>query len=88
MTAFAARHDGWLLDPHLAYVSADTMRATGLGKVYKLIDVLPFKEKGLRAASRARDVGTLTIKKRGVTSHPRRCVRACASPAARRRPSS
>jgi hypothetical protein len=35
-----------------------------------VVDVLPFKEKALRAALRARDVGPLTIKKRGVTITP------------------
>ena len=52
VTAFAAAYDGWLLDPHLAYVSADSVAATGLGEAYELIDVLPFKEKALRAALR------------------------------------
>ena len=50
VTAFAAAYDGWLLDPHLAYVSADAVRPTALGRAYELIDVLPFKEKALRAA--------------------------------------
>lgn len=70
VTAFAATYDGWLLDPHLAYVSADTVHPTGLGRAYELIDVLPFKEKALRAALASRDVGTLTIKKRGIDITP------------------
>jgi hypothetical protein len=70
VTAFAAAYDGWLLDPHLAYVSSDTVRATALGRAYELIDVLPFKEKSLRASLRSRDIGVLTIKKRGVDVTP------------------
>jgi SAM-dependent methyltransferase len=70
VTAFAASYNGWLLDPHLAYVSADSLHTTGLGRGYQLVEILPFKGKALRAALRARDIGTLTIKKRGVDVTP------------------
>ncbi|MGI8433992.1 MAG: THUMP-like domain-containing protein [Nocardioidaceae bacterium] len=68
--SFAALCNGWLLDPHLAYVSADDLHLTGLAKVYRVLERLPFKEKALRAALRARDIGSLTIKKRGVMLTP------------------
>ncbi|MEP6665133.1 MAG: SAM-dependent methyltransferase, partial [Nocardioidaceae bacterium] len=70
VTAVAARVKGWLLDEHLAYVSSDHLVRTPLARAYEVIDVLPFKEKQLRAALRARDVGPLTIKKRGVQVTP------------------
>lgn len=70
VTGFSALYSGWLLDRHLAYVSSDAFHATGLGRGYELVEVLPFKEKALRAALRARDIGTLTIKKRGVDVTP------------------
>ena len=70
VTAFAAAYDGWLLDQHLAYVSSDTVRATALGRAYELIEVLALQGEGLRAALRARDIGTLTIKKRGIDVTP------------------
>ncbi len=70
VTAVAADVAGWLLDPHLAYVSSDLNRPSRLARVYAVQDVLPFKEKQLRAALRARGVGPLTIKKRGVQVTP------------------
>jgi SAM-dependent methyltransferase len=67
---FAESVDGWLLDPHLAYVSANEHRATRLGTAYRVREALPFRDKALRAALRARDVGSLVIKKRGVSITP------------------
>ncbi|MBA2560000.1 MAG: SAM-dependent methyltransferase [Propionibacteriales bacterium] len=70
VTAVASQMSGWLLEEHLAYVSADRLSPTPLTRAFEVIDVLPFKEKALRAALRARDIGPLTIKKRGVTVTP------------------
>jgi SAM-dependent methyltransferase len=67
---FAAAVEGWLLDPHLAYVSAARRRTTPLGAAYRVIETLPYREKALRAALRARDIGRLEIKKRGVAVTP------------------
>jgi SAM-dependent methyltransferase len=67
---FAATVDGWLIDPHLAYVSANEPRATPLGRSYRVIEALPYREKALRAALRARDIGALQIKKRGIAITP------------------
>ena len=58
------------LDAHLAYVSSDEERPGPLVRAYEVLDVLPFREKALRAALRARHVGPLTIKKRGVSVTP------------------
>jgi hypothetical protein len=68
--AVAAAVDGWLLDPHLAYVSGYHRRALPIAKGYEVLEVLPYQEKQLRSALRARDVGSLTIKKRGVGVAP------------------
>jgi hypothetical protein len=62
--------DGWLLDEHLAFLSSDRLVATPFATAYEVLDVLPFQEKRLRAALRARDVGPLTIKKRGISVTP------------------
>jgi hypothetical protein len=70
VTAVTAIVDGWLLDEHLAYVSSDRVVRTPFGRGYLVEDVLPFKEKQLRAALRARGIGPLTIKKRGVQVSP------------------
>ncbi len=61
----AAGLDGALADPRIAYVTSDTLRATPFAKAYAIEDVMPFSVKRLRAALRARDIGILTIKKRG-----------------------
>ncbi|MGH3507247.1 MAG: THUMP-like domain-containing protein, partial [Nocardioidaceae bacterium] len=58
------------LDPHLAYVSGDAGRDLPYARCYEVREVLPYKEKHLRAALRAHDVGPLTIKKRGVDVSP------------------
>jgi predicted RNA methylase len=70
VTAVCATVDGWLLDEHLAYVSGDRKVVSPFARAFEVLDVLPFKEKQLRAALRARDVGPLTIKKRGVSVAP------------------
>ena len=74
VTAVAAEVDGWLIDPHIAYVSSDRLMATPFATAYEVVDELPYREKPLRAALRARDVGALTVKKRGVDIVPDRLV--------------
>lgn len=61
----AARVDGALIDPAIAYITADRLTPTPFARAYEIEDVLPFSVKRLRAALRERGVGTLTIKKRG-----------------------
>ncbi|HEY7042563.1 MAG TPA: SAM-dependent methyltransferase [Nocardioidaceae bacterium] len=70
VTTVCALVDGWLLDEHVAYVSADRLVQSPFAAAYEVLDVLPFKERQLRAALRTRDVGPLTIKKRGVRVTP------------------
>lgn len=72
VTAVAARVGGGLLDEHIAYVTGDEPVPTPLARGYQVLEELPFREKPLRAALRARDVGRLTIKKRGVDVVPDR----------------
>jgi hypothetical protein len=66
----AGRLDAWLLDERIGYLSSDRAQTSPWARCYEVLEVLPFKEKQLRAALRARDVGTLTIKKRGVAVRP------------------
>ncbi len=70
VTAAASLLDGWLLDEHLAYLSSDELHQGPYARAFEVLDVLPFKEKALREALRARDIGSVTIKKRGVTVTP------------------
>ena len=70
VTAVAAGVGGGLVDEHIAYVTGDQPFTTPFARSYEVIEELPYKEKPLRAALRARGVGRLTIKKRGVDVVP------------------
>lgn len=65
---------GRLLDPHIAWITTDSPHAEPLGRAFRIEAELPFREKQLRAALRARDVGTLTVKKRGVDIVPEQLI--------------
>ncbi|MDQ3157481.1 MAG: methyltransferase domain-containing protein [Actinomycetota bacterium] len=75
VTAVAARVGGWLIDPKIAYVSSDDHVPTPFARAFRVVDELPYREKPLKAALVARDVGTLTIKKRGVDVVPEALIR-------------
>lgn len=66
----ADRLDATLLDPTIAYLTADAATATPFARGYTIREVLPFSLKRLRAALRVRDVGRVTVKKRGVAMLP------------------
>ena len=70
VTAVAAGVQGGLLDEHIAYVTSDAAYSTPFARGYRVIEELPYREKQLRAALRERDIGRLTIKKRGVALTP------------------
>lgn len=70
VTAVAAGVDGGLVDPHIAYVTSDKPFTTPFARSYAVLETLPYKEKALRAALRERNIGRLTIKKRGVQVVP------------------
>ncbi|MFW5772912.1 MAG: THUMP-like domain-containing protein [Phototrophicaceae bacterium] len=61
----AAAVDGALLDETIAYVTADRQPATPWVRGWRVLEWLPFNLKRLRAALRAHDAGTVTVKKRG-----------------------
>ncbi|MDQ1667067.1 MAG: hypothetical protein QOH75_3098 [Actinomycetota bacterium] len=66
----ATQLGGHLLDPTIAYVTGDTRANSPFATGYEVLDVLPFSLKRLRTLLRARDVGRLTIKKRGSAIEP------------------
>lgn len=70
VTAVAAGVGGRLVDEHIAYVASDASYATPFARGYQVLEELPYREKALRAALRERNVGRLTIKKRGVDVVP------------------
>jgi SAM-dependent methyltransferase len=71
----ADRLDGALVDPRIAYVTSDLLRATPFARPYEILDVLPFGVKRVRAALRAQRTGTLTIMKRGFAADVERLRR-------------
>ncbi|WP_436844593.1 THUMP-like domain-containing protein [Streptomyces wuyuanensis] len=62
--------DGGLLDGTIAYITADELRPTPYATAYEITDELPFNLKKLKALLREREVGTLTVKKRGSAVEP------------------
>ncbi|MEU6867914.1 methyltransferase domain-containing protein [Streptomyces sp. NPDC046876] len=66
----AERLGGRLIDPTIAYVTADELIATPYATAYEITDVLPFGLKKLKALLREREVGILTVKKRGSAIEP------------------
>ncbi|MFB8246782.1 methyltransferase domain-containing protein [Streptomyces sp. NPDC055952] len=61
---------GGLLDATIAYVTADALHPTRYATAYEITDHLPFNVKKLKALLRERQVGTLTVKKRGSAVEP------------------
>jgi hypothetical protein len=70
VAAVAAEVGGGLIDPAIAYVTADEPRPTAYATAYEITDTLPFGLKRLKALLREREVGTLTVKKRGSAVEP------------------
>lgn len=62
--------EGRLLDPRIAYVTADDLVQTPFATAYEVIDAMPFAVKRVRAALRDLGVGRVTVKKRGVNVDP------------------
>ncbi len=67
---FAATVDGTLVDPRIAYVFTDEPIQTPFGTGFEVVEELPYGLKHLRAALRARDIGALEIRKRGIAVEP------------------
>ncbi len=58
------------LDREIAYLTGDAEQPTPFARVWAVEDWLPFSLKRLRAYLRARDVGRVTVKKRGSPLKP------------------
>jgi SAM-dependent methyltransferase len=66
----AEQLDGRLLDPSIAYITADTLTPTPYARAFRVEAVLPFGVKRLRAELARRGVGRVEIKKRGSAITP------------------
>jgi len=66
--ALTAATDGLELDPGVGYVTAERALELPWARRFFVSEAMPFNVKALRAWLRERDVGRLTIKKRGVST--------------------
>ncbi len=66
----AAQVRGRLVDATIAYVTSDALVPVPTATAYRVLDTMPFGLKRLRTYLRERDVGRLTIKKRGTAVVP------------------
>ncbi|HEY44976.1 MAG TPA: SAM-dependent methyltransferase [Anaerolineae bacterium] len=53
------------IDPTIAFLTSNDFIRTVFARAFRVEEVIPFSLKRLRAALRSRDVGTVTLKKRG-----------------------
>lgn len=62
--------DGRLIDSTIAYTTADSLVASPFVNAYEITEMLRFSVKRLRAMLRERNVGSVTVKKRGSAVDP------------------
>ena len=71
VSVLAARVDGHLLDPRIAYITSDSRPDPhGLGATFEVRDEVPFGRKPMRAWLRSHGYGDVVVKKRGVNIVP------------------
>lgn len=61
---------GHMLDPTIAYITADTAQETPFAQVFRVEQVLPVKIPALKKWAREAGIGSLEIKKRGIDLDP------------------
>lgn len=64
-----------LVDPSIAYLTADDLVHTPFARAYEVLDRLPHTESVLRSWLREHDIGVLEIKQRGIEEDPARLRR-------------
>ena len=62
----ARRLDAWMIDPRIAFLSADRPLHSPFGRGLQVLDSGPWREKELPARLRAHDIGALGIRRRGL----------------------
>jgi hypothetical protein len=61
---------GHLVDEHIAYICAPQLVDTPFARAYRILDVMPYNIKALKAWVKAEGIGVLDIKKRGTAVTP------------------
>jgi hypothetical protein len=69
-----------LIDPTIAYLSSDAPTGSPWVSSYRVVEVLPFNLKKLKAELRNRGVGRVTVKKRGSAVEPESLARRLRGP--------
>ena len=62
--------DARMLHPQIAYLTADSAKVTPFASCFRVAETLSLDEKAIKRELKARDIGTLEIKKRGVDIDP------------------
>lgn len=68
--ALAERLGAGMLSPGIAYLTADAEMPGPFAAVFRVLEEVPVRERELRRALAAREIGTLEIKKRGADVDP------------------
>jgi hypothetical protein len=66
----AARTGTRLIDPTIAYLTSVKHVSTPFATAFRIVEALPYSERGLAQALKARGIGILEIKKRGIDVAP------------------
>jgi hypothetical protein len=61
---------GHLVDEHIAYICAPELVDTPYARAYKVLEVMPYNVKALKAWVKDNGIGVLDIKKRGTSVTP------------------
>jgi hypothetical protein len=75
VTTLAVQLGARQLDPDIAYLTAADARPTPLARAFAIEAALPFQLKRLREALRLRQVGRVTVKKRGSPLEPEALIK-------------
>jgi hypothetical protein len=72
-----------LIDPTIAYLTSDVRTDSPWTSSYRVVDVLPFNVKKLKAHLRTRGIGRVVVKKRGSPIEPESLARQLRGPGSR-----
>lgn len=74
VTTLAAQINAHQLDPDIAYLTSDGLTPTPFARAFVIEDAMPFNLRRLREYLRARNVGHVTVKKRGSPLTPEELI--------------
>ena len=74
VTTLGSRLDAYQLDEDIAYLTGERFVETPFARSWKINDWFPFQLKRLRAYLRQRNVGSVTVKKRGSPIQPEELI--------------